>query len=256
MDETRRKGNENDLNEDSEDITTPIEPLELTDRDVSVFKMIHEHRYLAYGQIRQAFWPDRSGPAKTCYRRIERLIHSGYLRKDYSGKKSLHIYFVTEKALAVLKDRAFNSGIELYVPTPHFDISIDHDLKVASVRILLRQFGLDAWTSERVLKERDHLFRVPDGVLNINGKQIAIEFENHLTKSMKRYQELFGYYSDHKNYLLLLMIIDGDVKDWLVNGLEYNAKKIWMTTYQELIKEKGETLFENKSASFKLSRLF
>ena len=254
MDETRDAASP--ASEDSDDVTKPIEPVELTARDVAVFKLIHEHRYLAYGQLRAAFWKDRSEPAKSCYRRIERLINSGYLRKDYSGRKSLNIYFATDKSLAVLKERAFDSDLRLYEQTPHFDHSIDHDLKVASVRILFRQFGLDSWTSERVLRDRDHLFRVPDGILNIRGKQIAIEFENHLTKSMKRYQELFNYYSAHKTYLLLLVIIDGDVKDWLVNAMQYSAKKIWMTTYQELIREKGDTLFENRLASFKLSRLF
>ena len=242
--------------DDSDEVMQVIQPIELTDRDVAVFKLVHEHRYLAYGQIREAFWKERSEPAKACYRRIERLINSGYFSKGYSGRKNLNIYFVTEKSLEILKDRKLDSDIRLYEPTPYFDRSIDHDLKVASVRIFLRQFGLDSWTPERVLRERDHLFRVPDGVLNIRGKRIAIEFENHLTKSMKRYQEILDYYSDHKNYLLLLVIIDGDTKDWLVHGMRYNAKKIWITTYQELMNDKEDALFENKRASFKLSRLF
>jgi len=248
--------NASPASDDSEDVSKIIKPIELTDRDVAVFKFVHEHRYLAYGQIREAFWKDRSEPAKACYRRIERLINSGYLKKGYSGRKNLNIYFATEKSLAILEERKLDSGVGLYETTPHFDRSIDHDLKVASVRILFRQFGLDSWTSERVLRDRDHLFRVPDGVLNLRGKRIAIEFENHLTKSMKRYQEVFSYYSDHKTYLLLLMIIDGDTKDWLLNGMRYNAKKIWMITYQELMNDKGEALFENKRASFKLNRLF
>ena len=248
--------NESPAIEDSEDVSKTIKPIELTDRDIAVFKLIHEHRYLAYGQIREAFWKDRSEPAKACYRRIERLINSEFLRKAYSGRKSLNIYFATEKSVAILKERNLDSDIRLYEPTPHFDRSIDHDLKVASVRILLRQFGLDTWTSERVLRERDKLYRIPDGVLSIRGKRIAIEFENHLTKSMKRYQEVLNYYSEHKTYLLLLMIIDGDTKDWLVGGMKYNAQKIWMITYQDLMNDKGEALFENKRASFKLSRLF
>ncbi|HOW87067.1 MAG TPA: replication-relaxation family protein [Candidatus Omnitrophota bacterium] len=242
--------------DDSDELMQVIQPIELTDRDIAVFRLIHEHRYLAYGQIREAFWKERSEPAKACYRRIERLINSGFLSKGYSGRKNLNIYFVTEKSLGILKNRNLDSGIRLYEPTPYFDRSIDHDLKVASVRIFFRQFGLDGWIPERVLRERDHLFRVPDGILTLRGKRIAIEFENHLTKSMKRYQEVFDYYSDHKLYLLLLMIIDGDTKDWLVHGMRYNAQKIWITTYRELMSEQGETLFENKRASFKLSRLF
>lgn len=244
---------------DSDDGLEPVwkilEPVELTDRDRAVFKFCHEHRYLAYGQIREGFWRDRSEPAKACYRRVERLINSGYLRRSYSPRKSMNIYLATEKSLAILKERGLDSDIPLYVPTPYFDRAIDHDLKLVSVRILFRGLGLHSWTSERVLRERDHLQSVPDALLNVRGKRIAIELENHLTKSMVRYQAMFDEYGDHQTYLVLFMIIDGDTKDWLVQGLEYNTKRIWITTYQELIKDKENTLFENKRFSFRLSRL-
>ncbi|OGW90544.1 MAG: hypothetical protein A3E74_03135 [Omnitrophica bacterium RIFCSPHIGHO2_12_FULL_44_12] len=244
-----------DIEDGLEPASKIIEAVEITDRDVAIFKLAHEHRYLAYGQIREAFWKGRSEPAKACYRRIERLVNSGYLRKGDSKKKSLDIYFITEKALVILRERGFDSGISLYEPTKDFDRSIDHDLKVISVRILFRGLGLDSWTSERLLRARDHLHSIPDGVLNIRGKRIAIEFENHLTKSMERYQELFHHYGEQENYLVLLVIVDGDTKDWLVRALDYNAKRIWMTTYHELINDREEALFENKRASFKLSRL-
>lgn len=232
-----------------------IEPVELTDRDVAIFKFAHEHRYLAYNQIRQAFWKDRSGIANACYGRVEQLVKAEYLRKGYSTKKSLDVYFVTEKSLAILKERGFDSDVPLYQQTKRFDTSIDHDLKVINIRILFRELGLDSWTSERILRERDHLYERPDGVLNLRGKRVAIELENHLTKSKKRYQELFDYYNNHTTYLVLLLVIDGDVKDWLIDVLKYNAKRIWMTTYQELINEREDALFENNRASFKLARL-
>ena len=232
-----------------------IEPIKLTDRDVAIFKFAHEHRYLVYNQISRAFWKDRSEIANACYGRVEQLVNAEYLRKGYSTKKSSNVYFVTEKSFAILKERGLDSDIPLYQQTKRFDTSIDHDLKVISIRILFRELGLDSWTSERMLRERDHLYKRPDGVLNLRGKRIAIELENHLSKSKKRYQALFDYYSNHKTYLVLLLVIDGHVKDWLIDVLKYNAKRIWMTTYWELLNKKEETLFENKQASFKLSRL-
>lgn len=228
---------------------------ELTGRDIAAFKLAHEHRYLVYNQIRAAFWKERSLPAKACYRRVERLVNSGFLKQGYSGRKGMHVYFLTERSLEILQEQGLDSSMQLYVPTKYFDRSIDHDLKLLNVRILFRGFGLDSWTGERVLRERDHLKDLPDAVLNIRGKRIPIEFENHLTKSMERYQEMLSFYSEHLTYFILLMIIDGDTKDWLVRGLEYNAKRIWFTTYNELIDDKEEALFENKRASFKLARL-
>jgi hypothetical protein len=240
---------------DLEDPAKPLERVELTDRDVSVFRFVHEHRYLAYNQIRRAFWPNRSVPANACYQRVERLVNSGYLEKSRSSRKGMHIYLATGKSFQVLKEQGMNSDVPLYKPSTKFDFAITHDLNVANTRILFRRLGLDSWTSERVLRERDHLAHVPDGVLNVRGKKVAIEFENHLTKSKARYQQLFRDYGAQSDFLVVLVIIDGDTKDWLIQTLDYDARKIWIATYQELMKEKGEAIFENKRARFKLSHL-
>ena len=60
-------GNTGSASDDSEDVTAILRPVELTERDVAIFKMIHEHRYLAYGQMRAAFWKDRSEPANRAF---------------------------------------------------------------------------------------------------------------------------------------------------------------------------------------------
>jgi len=36
----------------------PIGPLEPTDRDISVFRLVHEQRQIVHNQIKRAFWPD------------------------------------------------------------------------------------------------------------------------------------------------------------------------------------------------------
>ena len=241
---------------EEEDETKPLDLLELTDRDIAVFKLAHEHRFIAYSQIREGFWKNRKVPAKTCYKRIERLLRSGFLAKVRSTRKGLDCYFVTDKSLQVLNERGLDSSLALYQPTEWFDRSIDHDLKVTNLRILFRDLGLDSWTSERVARERDHLKKVPDGILNIGGKKIAIEFENlGLTKEMVRYQAMLNYYKEHENYVLLFMIVDGNVKDWLIRVMDYDVKRVWIATYRELTKKKEDTVFENKAASFALSEL-
>jgi len=229
-------------------------PLVLTDRDIAVFKLMHEQRYVCYNQIATGFWKERSESAKACWHRVERLEKAGFLRKEYSGRKKLHIYFATQKAVEELKLRSLDSGIPTYEVRPYFDRNIAHDLNVTSIRILFRQLGLHQWTSERILWEREHLFNKPDGVLTLRGRKIAIEYENGLTKSHARYQAMLEYYNDHEGYQLLFVIIKGDTRDWLID-LKYDARKIWFAGYKELMNEKEKTIFENKRARFELSRL-
>lgn len=239
-----------------EDETAPLETVHLTARDISIFKLAHEHRFLVYSQIREGFWKDRTVPAKTCYKRVQRLLRSGYLEKGYSRRKSLDVYFATEKSHKVLLENGLDSGLKLFVPTEHFDRSIDHDLKVLNLRLLFRDLGLDSWTSERITRERNFMKKCPDGILHAGSKRIALEFENvGLTKQMIRYQAMLNYYKQHERYALLFVIIDGDVKDWLVRVMDYDPKRTWFSTYRELIRRKESSVFENKAASFTLSEI-
>ena len=238
----------------NEEVDTGTEPIVLTDRDIAVFKLTHEQRFICYNQIATGFWKERSEMAKTCWHRVERLEKAGYLHKEYSGRKKLHVYFATEKAVEELKTRSLDSGIPTFKMRPYYDRNIGHDLNVTNIRLLFREFGLHQWTSERILWEREHLFNKPDGVLTIRGRKIAIEYENGLTKSHARYQEMLEYYNDHEGYRLLFVIIKGDTRDWLID-LKYDARKIWFAGYKELMNERENTLFENKRARFELSRL-
>ncbi len=241
-------------NQTNGEVDTGSEPLVLTDRDIAVFQLAHEQRFVCYNQISAGFWKERSEHAKACWHRVERLLNAGYLQKEYSPRKKLQVYFATEKAVAELKTRSLDAGIPAFKMRPYYDRNIGHDLNVTNIRLLFREFGLHQWTSERILWEREHLFHKPDGVLTLRGRKIAIEFENGLTKSHARYQATLDYYNDHEGYRLLFMIIKGDTRDWLVD-LKYDARKIWFAGFNELMNEKEKTLFENKRARFELSRL-
>ena len=229
-------------------------PVVLTERDIAVFHIAHEQRYLCYNQISGGFWKERSEDAKACWHRVEKLVNAGYLTKEYSGKMRMDVFFASEKAVEVLKKKSLDSGLPVMKPSRDFDRNIVHDLHVTNLRILFREMGLIQWKSERILWERDHLYHKPDGVLTIRGKKIAIEFENGITKGIKRYQALFEYYDDHEGYRLLFLIIRGDTREWLM-GLDYDARKTWFVTYKDLVKQKEKALFENKRGAFELSRL-
>jgi hypothetical protein len=229
-------------------------PVVLTERDIAVMQFAHEQRYLCYNQISDAFWKERSEGAKACRHRVAKLLEAGYLSKKYSVRRKMDVYFATEKAVEALRARALDSGIPALKFTRDFERYISHDLNVTNLRMLFRELGWREWTSERVLRERDHLYHKPDGVLTIRGQKIAIEFENRITKGKKRYEEMFGYYDGHDGYKLLFVIVLKDIREWLLD-MKYDARKVWFADYDVLMEQKGKTLFDNMRGSFELSRL-
>jgi hypothetical protein len=229
------------------------QPLVLTKRDIGIFKMIHEHRYSANNQIRAAFWKGGSIKAHSSYRRIQRLVNMGYLERTYSERSSCVVYYLAESGYKELQSRGLDSGLALYEKTEDFDRYSEHDMKVLSVRILFAELGLDQWRSERLLKDKDNLARFPDGVLNVRGLKIAIELEN-TRKDKKRYPEIFGYYGENTDYALVFMVMVQGLKNWMLD-MNYDAERVWFTHYDDLFKFREQTLFENRDASFNLSRI-
>lgn len=229
------------------------QPLVLTKRDIGIFKMIHEHRYSPNNQIRDAFWKGCSITSHSSYRRIERLVRMGYLERTFSERSSCVVYYLAESAHKELQSRGLDSGLALYEKSEDFDRYSRHDMKVLSLRILFAELGLDQWRSERLLKDKDNLARFPDGILNVRGMKIAIELENTL-KEKSRYPEIFGYYGENRDYALIFMVMAKGLKNWLLD-MNYDAKRVWFTNYNDLFKFREQTLFENKTASFHLNRI-
>lgn len=226
----------------------------LMERDIEMFQFVHEQGYVCRSQIQRAFWKKSSGVSRTCRNRIDRLVFAGYLKQGFSGKRKMNVYFASEKAVAVLKKKALDSGVPALKLSRFCGRQITHDLHVTDIRLLFWEMGLSQWTSDRVLFLRDHLFRRPDGVLTIRDWKIAIEFENWPTKGIPRYQDILKYYDDHASYRLLFVIIRGGMRDWLLN-LDYDVRKVWFVTYGDLMRQKEKTHFENKGGAFELSRL-
>ena len=128
---------------DAVSVETPAEnetgPLVLTTRDIAILQLVHEQRYLAFNQIRTAFWKDRSEIANAAYKRLMRLVDSGFLEEGYSKRKGLNLYLLSEKGYAELQRRNLDRGLSRYVPTSDFETHVDHDLKVGNIRILFNQ---------------------------------------------------------------------------------------------------------------------
>jgi len=255
MDESQSKSGAAAQAQEPEKTPKKKERLALTDRDIALFKLIHEQRYAAYTHLMRAFWPDTRLDAKAGYRRLSKLEKDGYLIKEHSEKKKLNIFLLTGKGYEALAGRNLDSGLKCYERGKDYERFIDHDLKVTTIRIAFSEVGLKDWTSERVIRERQQLLRVPDGVLSINGHKAAIEFENYVTKGQKRYQELFESYRSYKDHFdFLFMILDGDDKS-VFSDLDYDPQSVWFVRYNDLVHSGVKTVFSNKRASFRLRQL-
>lgn len=229
------------------------EPLELTERDISVFQLIHEQRYLVYNQIQRAFWPERSLSAKACYKRVTRLEKAEYLGAIRSESEGVNVYFLMDKAYEEIRKRGLDHGLRPYRFTEKSEYYVSHDLKVATVRIVFHELGLKQWTSERLLKERDHLTRYPDGVLHLGRYKAAIEVEN-VPKEKGRYSDLFRHYAQADEYFLVFVVMCKGIRDWLITSSDYNPQQVWFTKYGEVVNKGGEAYFRNGRDGFALQR--
>lgn len=245
------KKNDTTSQEKAED--EALGPVVLKARDIQVFRLIHEQRYLAYAHVKSVFWEKSSVIAGACYHRLEKLIEAGYLVKETSLKRKLPVYLLTEKGLCELLQRGLAGGMPLFRMNDFYRVNMDHDLKVTTLRVFFRAHGIDVWTSERVLKDRDFRAKVPDGVLHVYGNRIAIEMENS-TKGKKRYEALFASYAQSKEYERVFMILGKEIKDWVMD-LDYDPSKVWFVEYKDLLRLGAEAVFVNKAASFILARI-
>ncbi len=224
----------------------------LTDRDIELFQLIHEEWYLAYSHIKMV-WPKDEEAVKACYLRVTGLVDQGYLKQHYSKRMNLHVYFLTQPALDELCKRKLDSGLPLYKFDSNFDPVTAHDLCVITVRITFQSLGLKNWTSQRILKEKERLFHMPDGILTIKNLKIAVEYDGYL-QSMKTYIRLFDFYRQRPDYCLVFFITDWN--EWfLQDGLGYDYKRVWITSYTNFVAMREKTRFENYKAGFELSRI-
>jgi len=229
-------------------------PLVLTERDIEIFRLVHEHRYLAFNQIKRAFWKDCSDIANAGYKRVKHLVKAGYLEEGYSSRMGLILYLLSEKSYQELQKRNMDLGLFRYKLTDQFERFVDHDLKVGNIRILFREMGLKDWTPERVLKDvRHQKGRVPDGIVNIRDFLVVIEFENQL-KDKSRYKTFFDTYGNKADYFFVIVIVFKDIKGWLLE-MDYNPAQVWFVEYYKLMDKRGKALLENKHERFEFERL-
>lgn len=233
---------------------TDLIPLRLTGRDIQIFRLLNEHRFMVAGQIYQIFWPESEATSGTARQRLTKLVEAGYAKLIEEEKKRLRLFLLTRKGIQVLKERGLDHGFtEVMSVNPAL---VEHTLKLVNIRHVMTELGAVHWMTEPLIR-KEEAWRgwFPDAAFEISGLRLAIELENSF-RSKELYISRFRRYQDAKEFALVIYIVSWPaVRTWLID-LEAPQNKLGFVTYHDLIQKKGEAEFENKTSKIKLGSIF
>lgn len=230
--------------------------IQITERDIELFRFLNEQKALVSGQIYNIFWPNRSAAAGAGRMRLTKLVDAGYIKmmeiKPYWHP--LRLFVLAEKGLKVLRDKQLDHG---FSEITALSVSqIDHTLKLVNVRGVMRELSGTKWRSERQIRKEDWgQGWFPDADLELHGLRIAFELENSF-RSKERYIRRFANYARDKKYALVLFIVSWpSVRSWLLD-LEMPQDKIGFVDYDDLIQNLDMAKIMNKTSQIRLGSLF
>lgn len=171
----------------------------LTERDKEILRFISRFGYVCARHMIAAFPLSE----RVAYRRLQRLVQDGYLRRKRVLADLPRLYLLTQRGVdASGTDFGRVRNVRLQ--------TLDHDLTMADVAVaLLRLYPGSFWLTERELRRkagqgfgsvgaREH---VPDGVLLLaNGQKIAVEVETS-RKPRQRTERILRYYLRRSDYI-------------------------------------------------------
>lgn len=162
--------------------------IRLTPRDLSLLQWINAAGFVTIDHIVR--WLKVARP--TAYIRTKKLAQHGYLIHERIFHGMPGIYRVSALGVQVCGS---NLSVFRRVPLATYR----HDLFVAHLSLILTKHYQGSFITERELRnseehktfgQRSHL---PDGVIVIDGKRMAIEVELN-KKSRRRREKIFGHY--------------------------------------------------------------
>lgn len=171
----------------------------LTERDKEILRFISRFGYVCARHVIAAFPLSE----RVAYRRLQRLVQDGYLRRKRVLADLPRVYLLTHRGVdASGTDFGRVRNVRLQ--------TLEHDLTVADVAVaLLRLYPGSSWVTERELRRktgqgfgiigtREH---VPDGVLLLRGgDKIAVEVETS-RKPRRRTERILRYYLRRSDYI-------------------------------------------------------
>lgn len=224
----------------------------LTDRDIEIFRFLNEQIVMVSGQIYQIFWPESETRSGTARQRLTKLVEAGYLKIHEAEikYKKLRLFLLTPLGLDELKKRKLDHGLSVVEDIG--SLPVEHSLKLVNIRAVFQSLGQHDWKCERLIRNDPRRSWYPDGILKVNGLQVAIELENTF-KVRDRYVQRFKKYQLDKEFRLVIFVICWpSVKSWLLD-LDAPQSKICFVDYNDLMKKKERATLENKTSEVLLS---
>lgn len=225
----------------------------LTPKDVDLLQMAHEECYFAYRHIRMFYKPMTEEDGRACAKQVSQLLKAGYLERKHCEAQEVDYYLLGRRGLDTLKRRSRRDHwLALYRPPQNLDRSLAERLKAVTVRMILWELGFRNWTSERLLREHGHeIDPVPNGILEMKGRKIAIHVQSTITRSPKEYEDLFESHKRRGEYHEVWMILGESLQEWFETFRDTPAStkegtRIWFASYEEFVQKGPETVFKSQ----------
>ncbi len=237
----------------AENLLDKLRRVVITERDIEIFTYLNEQKYMMANQIYSAFWPDSEVRSGTARQRLSKLVDAGFIRTlDVQKAKSekVRLFLLTAEGIDVLKEKGLDRGFGEIGDINQY--TIEHTLKLATLRCLFRDFKGVKWLSERVVRKEEHDREFfPDAVIEVSGQRIAIELENSF-RERERYETRFAKYSRLNDFTLVIYILSWHmVKSWLLD-IEVPQNKLCFVLYDELLLKKKDAELMNKASRIPL----
>lgn len=249
------------------------EHLQIQDRDIRLFRLILEQKFLTRPQIVEHIYERHQSAAAA---RLQKLVRARYLRAKRVFVSEPQSYLLGAVGVEALKAAGYavgvvqgfpvTYGVNLPKPQPEIEVSnYEHDKKVTNIRFLWEGTGLARdWQSEKFLKmgrRRDR--KVPDGFFTVAERGIAIEVELK-AKSSDRYRKIIdAYLYDSRVYCVFYICKEAKILRKICRLVQKMAtmttvpqKPFFFTTYDELARNQGEALMmSQRHSEFRLEIL-
>ena len=190
------------MNNNKRNIAGHKKSILMTKRDLKLFLNLATYGLLSTSQIAVKLFPGVQ--SSTVLRRIRRLESGGWIYRIRSLDTGELVWLLTRKGEYVLKDEV--NLVPMIRPNRS---SVDHDVKLAALRLRLEAIGLGEnfvteWSLKRQTFRHDRSNKenpvIPDGIFSAtvwNGKSatVALELELH-AKTTQRYAKIFSKYRE------------------------------------------------------------
>lgn len=168
--------------------------MQITKRDILIFWFIDNFGYVSAQHVATMFRMS----LKSAYKRLNLLVKNSYLQHIRIFHRKHGVYLLTGKSLQLLPHSASIARINLSTYKHNLllvdlllALSCKHNCTYKTDRIIRRESGFSLKSVSRP--------HVPDAIMNVNGKNIAVELEltekgaARIEKILKFYVRCTGY---------------------------------------------------------------